>query len=180
MAKNPYRAQSHMNTEDFISNSFLNRNAGLLRKNRFIITTSLNDDRLQWNAVQVNCPGVEIGMQDGEFNGVPRWAPRTRQDNEMSITFLETPMLEIRRLFSNLISGGVQVHNEWAVTRNYLKNLYMTIKVMPLTPKGNAYNGDIFEHCFPYSVGAMDYNTAEENSIGLTEVKFKYVLHRVF
>lgn len=172
-------SQNHISTEGFIKNSFLNRNAGLLRKNRFICTFSSKDERLQWNAVAVNCPGVEIGMQDGEFNGIPRWAPRSRNDNEMSITFLETPMLEIRRYFSGMIAGAVTVKNEWSVSRNYLSKLYMSIKVMPITPKGNAYHGDLFEKCFPYSVGAIDYNAQEENSIGLTEVKFKYVLHRV-
>lgn len=182
--------QKFVKPENFVTKSFLGTSGGgLLRSNRFVVgvkcgkklfsLSKSGEETLLWNATNVSCPGIDVEFGDGELNGVRRHYMKTRSDSDLSITFLETPDLEIRRLFNQWIDAGVRIGDDGnSVRRNYISDIYGQVTVAPLTVMGNTYYHDVFTNCFPYSVNNLEYDIAAENGILKTEVKFKFGVHR--
>ena len=107
-----------LDTNEFVSNSFLGTSKGLVRANRFYVeigpvqdisngaaqqnfgTENLTTEQLAWNASMVNVSSIEMGIETRNINTVTRHMYKSRQDSDLNITFLEDNDLSCRRFFS--------------------------------------------------------------------------------
>jgi len=183
-----------LDLDSFVANSFISRDEGLLRGNRFKLflhppnNQKLNDaavklrldvqgNFLVWNVLQVSCPNILIDIGSSQVNSRPRYYFKNRQDNDLSIMFLESGDLAIRRYFDEWIKIGF---DNMKKERDYISKVWAeTVQVFPIDLAGAIDAYDIFHKVIPYSVSNIDYSHDQKDAIVRTEVRFKYAIHDV-
>lgn len=178
-------ADEFVNIDTFIARSFIGTSKkGLLRSNRFLVELhtpkgfspkGVGVTDLSFNAMQVGCPTISVETGGMEINSWMQWYYKTRNDSDLSITFLETPDLKVRSFFESWINYG---YDNAKRKRRYIDEIVAAyFKVWPLDAMGNRSKCDVFTEVFPFEVNSLEYNVGDENNILKTEVKFKFKLH---
>lgn len=171
----------------FKEQSTLADNLGLPLANRFVCLLNapkfepfLANGWLELQVIAVDCPNISIDSSEVELNGSKRFYFRGRGDGDLTITFLETPDLTLRRFFYEWIKQAVDVRPGGSVVRNYMDTYAASeMMVAPLDYSGRAWHGDKFIKVFPTNVHDISYNYGSSNEIIKTLVTFKYVLHQI-
>jgi hypothetical protein len=171
----------HLHIDNFISNSGLNSQYGLLRPNRFICkigtaTRTIPKD-MQWDVLEFQCPGISLSLGESEVDAHMHYYLKTRSDTELSIVFLETADLKIRKFWHDFMKDGFDHENQ---KRNYIEKISIRdMKIIPIDSKGYGKYCDYFDKVFPFEISELQYNMESEDSILKTTVKFKYSFHKV-
>ena len=167
-------------------------NLGIPTLNRFVCLLNgpptgskygrlLNDNGfLEFQVTKVDCPniGIEPGS-DLELNGVRRFWFKGRNDADLSISFLDTPDLLLRRFFYAWLQMAVEVSTAGAL-RGYLEEyVAKEFLVFPLDQYGHGHYSDKFTEIFPYDISSINYDYGRDNEIIETTVKFKFLFHYI-
>lgn len=193
-----YNYQQFLDIETIKVQSSIADNLGIPSLNRFVCLLNAppsksKDDKgsiykkllsdngfLEFQVLRVDCPN--IGIEPGselELNGVRRFWFKGRNDSDLSVTFLETPDLLLRRFFYAWIQLAVEVSTEGAL-RGYL-NEYVAQEflVFPLDQYAHGHYCDKFIKVFPYDISSINYDYGRDNDIIETTVKFKFMFHYI-
>ena len=180
--------------DEFLSNTLLDSQEGLLRPNRFAVAIEipaivdfLDEDLtdltemgriLSFGVQSVQCPNIGIEMGVINTNNQVLNYMKERSDADLSVTFLEDSNLTVRRFFNGWMRAG---YDPATKARRYPKDIWAEhIQVHPVHADGKtSKSGDIFFRCIPYDIIDMNYDMSAENSIQKIEVKFKYSVHDV-
>lgn len=181
-------ATDYINVDAFVSKSFIGTNAGgLLRPNKFLVhvhppefglTTNnkLTSEILSYNAIAFSCPPIEMDLGSYDYNSWYHWYFKRRVDVDLTIMFLESADLQIRRFFDKWI--GLGFNNETR-NRQYLEDLESTLELFPLDREGNKKFKITFLHSFPYKVDPLEFNVEDRDQILKTIVSFKYKIQKI-
>jgi len=165
----------------FIVNS--NVKKGLQYQQNFIVTVNkpkldfpseLATIELTWNAMEVSCPGISLGVNGSNINGRLMYVAGERSDQDLSITFLEDASLSCRRFFENWMR---LIYDPFNKTRDYPSNYQSDhISVASTNPTGKIEFKDIFVDVFPFQISDINYNKSG-NEVTKTAVSFKFRTH---
>lgn len=180
-------AEDFVSVDTFIARSFITTSKrGLLRSNRFVIEfhtpkafspSGIKVGELMYNALAVACPNISVETGGMEINSWMQWYYKTRNDTDLSVTFLESADLKVRKFFESWINYG---YDNRARKRRYIDEIVAPyFKVWPLDANGQRSTCDVFTEVFPYEVNGLEYNVSDENNILKTEVKLKFKLHYI-
>jgi len=172
------------------NNSTLSDNLGLPFVNRYICLLNApsktsgefsNNGWLEMQVLSVDCPSLGVDFGEMEMDGVRRFYSKTTANDDLQITFLETPDLSLRRFFYAWLNLAVRTDNQGNSTRRLYQDQYTCkeLKVAPLDFEGKAYYADRFLQTFPYKIQDINYNYGTSNEIIKTTVSFKYVFHDI-
>lgn len=170
---------------DYIKeHSYLAGKNGIPLINRFIcLFAGDKSNILAMQVLNVDVSNISLRPVELELNGTRRFYFNGRDDNDLGITFLDTPDLKIRSYFFGLLQQSCNVNMNTGVKRQYMKNVINSyggdISVFPLDNKGTPTNGDKFINCLPYDVSGVSYNYAEAGEVIKTTVKFKFMYHHI-
>lgn len=168
--------------------STLADNLGIPLTNRFacLLNAPAGDATLKkngWLEIQVigvDCPNISIDSAELELNGLRRFYFKGRTDGDLTITFLESSDLVLRRFFYEWIKQAVDIDFTGGVKRHYMSEFAASdIIVAPLDFEGKAHYGDRFIKIFPVNIHDITYNYGTNNDIIKTAVTFKYMFHQV-
>lgn len=183
-----FNYQQFLNIDLIKNQSSIADNLGIPTLNRFVCLlnappkNSLLSDNgfLEFQVIRVDCPN--IGIEPGselELNGVRRFWFKGRNDADLSVTFLETPDLVLRRFFFAWMQLAVNVSSEGAL-RGYLEEyIAKEFLIFPLDQSGRGHYNDKFINIFPYDINSINYDYGRDNEIIETTVKFKYMFHYI-
>jgi hypothetical protein len=167
-------------------NSTINDNQGLPFTDRFVCLLNAPGGELKKNGwlelqvMSVELPNFGIDPTEQELNGAKRFYFKGRSDSELSITFMETPDLLLRRFFYAWLQKAIDINETSGVRRSYM-NEYMPSPsefiIFPLNYKGTASYADRFVNIFPYDISGISYNYGQAGELLKTTVKFKYMYH---
>jgi len=156
---------------------------GLQYKHNFIVSllslpsginsnVSLQD--LTWNALDVSVPGISLGFGSNHVAGRPRYYAQERQDQDLSITFLDESSMSIRRLFEEWIKIAF---DPYIKTRKYPSQYQASeLNVNTMDQFGKIQYMDSFLDIFPYLIDDLDFSRNAYDVIK-TKVTFKYRIH---
>jgi len=174
-----------LNADWIKENSSIGDNQGLPFTDRFVCLLNAPKGNLRKNGwlelqvMSVELPSFNIEPSELELNGARRFYFTKRGDTELSITFLETPDLLLRRFFYSWMQLAIDVSDN-GVTRGYMSD-YMPIPsefvIFPVDFNGTARYADRFVNVFPYDISSISYNFAQAGELLKTTVKFKYMYH---
>ena len=178
-----------LNSDWVKENSTIADNNGLPFTDRFVclLNAPLAGGLLKQNAwlelqvLAAEIPNIGIEPTELELNGAKRFFFKGRNDGELSITFLETPDLLLRRFFYTWLQLAVNVSDN-GVKRKYMKEYMPTpseFVIFPLDFAGNGMYADRFVNVFPYDISGISYNYAQAGEVIKTTVKFKYMYHYI-
>lgn len=173
----------YLNIEYFKSNSSLYDNLGIPLTNRYACLLTpppnlSNSASLDFQVLEVNCPSISLETGVMQLNGVNRYYFKSREHDDLSITFLETSDLLLRDYFYQWIALGVDINDTGGVSRGYLEDITApSFSIMPLDQTGRATKSDIFESVFPTRIQDINYNYSTSGDIIKTVVTFKYLFH---
>lgn len=163
---------------NWLQNSSLADEHGLLKANRFmcLINSPLNNnDWLEWQVLSVNTPNFNFEMGNMEINGQSRYYVKTRSDNTLTVTFLESADLSVRTFFYDWMNFGF---NQETGKRMYMDEFKASdFKVVALDWKGDGIRCDTFRDVFPTAINSLDYDLTSENSFLKIEVTFQFRFH---
>lgn len=135
---------------------------------------------LELQVLSAECPNFGIDPVELELNGARRFFFKGRTDSDLSITFLDTPDLLLRRFFYDWMNLAVSVTERTGVIRHYM-DTYMPspseFLMFPLDYAGQGRICDRFVKVFPYDISGISYNYAQAGEVIKTTVKFKYMFH---
>jgi hypothetical protein len=176
-----------LNADWIKENSSIGDNQGLPFTDRFVCLLNAPKGELSKNGwlelqvMNVEVPSFNIDPTEIELNGARRFYFKSRGDSEMSITFLETPDLLLRRFFYAWMQKAIDISDK-GVKRGYMSE-YMPIPsefvIFPLNYKGTARYADRFVNVFPYDISGISFNYGQAGEILKTTVKFKYMFHYI-
>lgn len=186
MAKTSYL---HWLDSDWIKeNSTISDNQGLPFTDRFVCLLNApkgetgKNGWLELQVMSVELPNFGIDPTDLELNGAKRMYFKSRNDSELSITFLETPDLLLRRFFYNWMQKAIDISETKGVKRGYMSE-YMPspseFVIFPLDYNGMARWADRFVNIFPYDISGVSYNYSQAGELLKTTIKFKYMYHYI-
>lgn len=178
----------------FFANSFLSKASyGLLKANRFEVRISgvpvevqarhmnlmleTDTDVLKWNCLAASCPNIGVELQQTNVNARNRFLYKLRTDADISLQFLETSDLLLRRFFNDWLKLAYDPQTMGRIYPVAVKANRMEIR--PLSQDGTSVAFDVFEDVYPYEINNLDYNHGSEDTLLRTEVKFKFVFHDV-
>lgn len=174
-----------LNADWIKENSSIGDNQGLPFTDRFVCLLNAPKGKLRKNGwlelqvMSVELPSFNIDPAELELNGARRFYFTKRGDTELSITFLETPDLLLRRFFYTWMQLAIDA-SENGVKRGYMSD-YMPspseFVIFPVDFKGTASYADRFVNVFPYDISSISYNFAQAGELLKTTVKFKYMYH---
>lgn len=177
-----------LNINKFLENSVIGTktNAGILRQNKFMCLLhapskympQLKDNGwLEWNVLSVDCPNISVSTEFVEVNSHIHYYLKSREDSDLSITFIDDANLSLRNFFYTWINEGF---NHKKMARSYIDDCCAEdMLVIPLSHDGIGKMCDKFEKVFPYEINSLDYDFASEDAYLKTTVKFKYRFHTV-
>ena len=184
----PMDLQNFLNIDWVAEQSTLANNLGIPLSNRFAcllnappaIPELKNNGWLEIQVVSVDCPDISLETSDIELDGKKRFYFKGRSDGDLSISFLESPDLLIRRFFYAWMKYALNINEMGGVIRHYMDEFTASdMIVAPLDFEGKAHYGDRFLKVFPVKIDSMSYDYSADNAILKTTVSFKYVLHQV-
>lgn len=177
--------------QNFLNNSLLSNEQGILRANRFVCIIDLplidkasatynsikNSELLMWHCFSANCPDYAIDIESTEVNSWNRLYFKSRTDQDLELTFFETADLKLRSFFAAWIDEG---YNNVTMSRRYIKEIEAkSLKIIPINGNSIGVKSDIFWDVVPSSVNSLDFDVSAENSYLKTSVKFKYRFHTI-
>lgn len=179
----------HWLDSDWIAeNSTISDNQGLPFTDRFVCLLNAPKGELTRNGwlelqvLSVEVPNINIDPIEIELNGARRFYFKGRGDSELSITFLETPDLLLRRFFYAWIQMAIDISEDGGVKRSYMSD-YMPVPsefiIFPLNYKGTARWADRFINIFPFDISGISFNFGQSGEVLKTTVKFKYMYHHI-
>lgn len=183
-------SENILNIESFLNKSFISNSInGILRSNRFRVEINPPEmllkqnssnivEKLTYNVLSISCPQISMDLGNAEINTWFKYYYKGRTDSDLSISFLESSDLEIRRFFESWIRLGFDPITK---IRKYIDDISKGTSII-LYPLGNNTNpeyAEIFEEIFPYEINNLEFNYSEDNSILKTEVKFKFIFHYI-
>jgi len=171
-----------LNPANFLAHS--NVKNGLQYKHNFLVTLSslpplLNNENvstedLSWNAIDVSVPGISLGIGSNQVAGRPRYFTQERQDQDLSITFLDNTNMEIRRFFEEWMALAF---NPYIKLRKYPSEYQAPeLNVNTMNQFGKLTYMDCFLDVFPYLIDDLDFSRNQYEIIK-TKVTFKYRVH---
>jgi hypothetical protein len=173
--------QRFLDPAGFLTKS--NVNKGLPYQHNFLVTLSslppllasnVSLEDLSWNALDVSVPGVNLGFTSNSVAGRPRYYAQERQDQDLSIVFLDDASMSIRRLFETWIQLAF---DPYAKTRKYPSEYQAPeLNINTMDQHGNLTYMDCFLDVFPYLIADLDYSRSSYELIK-TRVTFKYRIH---
>lgn len=175
-------AKNYASIQEFIDNSALHY-ASILRNSRFVgimdmgTKTSIGyDESFIWNIMKITCPGFKIGVDSKEVDMIPRYYFKNYEIDDLSISYLETSDLMMRKFFHNWLNKILNMHS---YDRKYFNDICAnTFKIFPLNEHNLITSCDVFEEVVPYDINYIDFDVSEGGeNLSLTTVKFKYVRH---
>jgi hypothetical protein len=189
MSEQATNLQHWLNVDWIKEQSTLSDNQGLPFLNRWVCllnapstTQTTRNGWLELQVLAAECPNFGIEPTELELNGARRFVFKGRNDSELSITFLDTPDLLLRRFFYAWMNMAITISQEVGVKRDYMKN-YMPnpceFMLFPLDYAGNGRYCDRFTHVFPYDISGISYNYAQAGEVLKTTVRFKYMYHSI-
>lgn len=135
---------------------------------------------LEIQVISVDCPDISLESAELELDGKKRFYFKGRSDGDLTIGFLESPDLIVRRFFYTWMQYALDVQDKGKVVRHYMNEFTASdMIVAPLDFNGQAHYGDRFLKVFPVKINSLQYNYSNDNDVIKTEVTFKYVIHRV-
>lgn len=175
--------EDHLDINKFYENSTL-KSTDILRQSRFVgvLTTpsiiSLPEDKLTWNLTKVKCAGFELGVGNKEVDMMPRYYFKNYVYDDLSVSYIETCDLQIRKLFVDWMDKCLSV-------KGYVRNYFDDVKsphfeVFPLSGRGDVVNTENFYDIVPYKIDSLEYDTSSsDDQLVHTTVFFKYLRHDI-
>jgi hypothetical protein len=141
-----------------------------------------HNEWLEMQVMSADVPNIGIEAVEQELNGTRRFYFKGRNDDDLGITFMESPSLTLRRFFYNWMQLAIDISEKNGVKRKYMDK-YMPspseFLIFPLDYKGQASYCDRFINVIPYDISGISYNYAEAGEVIKTTVKFKYMYHHI-
>jgi hypothetical protein len=134
---------------------------------------------LEMQVIAVDCPSFSFDLTTQDLNGYMRFVAKARNDNDITMTFLDSCDLKIRRYFYRWMQLAAEI-NESGSKRKYMSEICAkSFIIAPLNNRGEASYGDIFKYVMPTQIQDITYNYQQAGEVVKTIVNFKFMLHNM-